>query len=90
MQKVLSGTISAVQCSSSRGTVGKSSSTSEYTGVLSGSWSSSELLEVNDRWQHTGLVGVHGELQCVMVAVLQGVVHARLKDACSMLDTWCM
>ena len=90
MQKVLLGTIFAVQCSSSSGTVGKSSSSSEYTGVLSGSWSLSELLEVNDRWQCTGLVGVHGELQCVMVAELQGVVFAGLKDARSMLDTWCM
>ena len=48
MQKVLSGTISDVQCLSSSGTVGKSSSSSglsEYTGVLSGSWSSSELSE---------------------------------------------
>ena len=70
MQKVLSGTISAVQCSSSKGTVWKSSSSSECTGALSGSWSSSELLEVNDRQQHTGLVGVHGELWYVMVAVL--------------------
>ena len=59
--------------------------------VLSGTWSSSELSEVNDRqWQCTGLVGVHGELQCVMVTVLQGVVCAGLKDACSMLDMWCM
>ena len=106
MQKVLSGTISDVQCWSSSGTVGKSSSSSglsEYTGMLSGSWSSSELLEctgvlsgscslseVNDRWQCTGLVGVCGELWCVMVTVLQGVVCAGLKDACSMLDMWCM
>ena len=63
---------------------------SEYTGVLSGSWSSSELSEVNDRQWHTGLVGVCGELQGVMVTVLWGVVCAGLKDACSMLDTWCM
>ena len=93
MQKVLSGTISDVQCSSSSGTVGKSSSSSglsEYTGVLSGSWSSSELSEVNDRCQCTSLVGVCGELWGVMVTVLQGVVCAELKDACSMLDTWCM
>ena len=51
MQKVLSGTISDVQCLSSSGTVGKSSSSSglsEYTGVLSGSWSSSELLEYTE------------------------------------------
>ena len=106
MQKVLSGTISDVQCSSSSGTIGKSSSSSglsEYTGVLSGYWSSSEmsedtgvlsgswsLSELNDRQQHTGLVGVCGELQGVIVIVLQSVVCAGLKDACSMLDTWCM
>ena len=74
MQKLLSGTISDVQCSSSSGTVGKSSSSSglfEYTGVLSGSWSLSELLEVKDRWWHTGLGGVCGELWGVMVTVLQ-------------------
>ena len=35
-------------------------------------------------------MGVHDELQCVKVAVLQGVVCAGLKDACSMLDMWCM
>ena len=62
MQNVLSGTISVVQCSSSIGTVWKSSSSSsECSGELSGSWSLSELLEVNDRQQHTGLGGVCGE-----------------------------
>ena len=90
MQKVLSGTISAIQCLSSRGTVWKSSSSSECTSVLSGSWSSSELSEVNDRQQHTDLVGVHGELWCFMVVVLQGVVCAGSKDACSVLDMCCM
>ena len=95
MQKVLSSTISDVQCLSSSGTVGKSSSSSglsEYTGVLPGSWSSSELLEhtgvlsgswslseLNDRWQHTGLVWVCGGVQCVMVTVLQGVVCAGIE-----------
>ena len=90
MQKVLSGTVSVVQCSLSRGTVWKSSSSSEGSGVLSGSWSPSELSEVNDRWWCTGLGGVHGELWFVMVAVLQGVVCAGSKDVCSMLDMWCM
>ena len=69
-KKVLSGTISDVQCSSSSGTVGKSSSLSglsEYPEVLSRSWSSSEL---NDRQWHTGLVGVCCELQGVTVTVL--------------------
>ena len=58
--------------------------------MLSGSWSPSELLEVNDRQWYTGLRGVHGEPQCGMVAGWQGIVCVRLKDACSMLDTWCM
>ena len=90
MQNVLSGTISVVQCSSSRCTVWKSSSSSEYSGVLSGSWSSSELSEVNHRQQHTGLGGVCGELQIIVVVVLQGVVCVGSKDAYSMLDMWCM
>ena len=58
----------SVQCSLSIGTVWKSSSSSECSGVLSGSWSPSELLEVNDRWQHTGLGGVCGEPWYSMVA----------------------
>ena len=55
--------------------------------MLSGSWS---LLELKDRHWCTGLVGACGELQGVMVTVLQGVVCAVLKDACSMLEMWCM
>ena len=90
MQNVLSGTISVVQCSSSIGTVWKSSSSSEYSDVLSGSWSLSELSEVNVRWQCTGLGEVSGELQCGVLAGLQGVVYAWSKDACSMLEMWCM
>ena len=52
-----------------------------------GSWL---LPELNDRQWLTGLVGVCGELWGVMVTVLQGVVCTGLKDACSMLDMWCM
>ena len=89
MQNVLSGTISVIQCSSSIGTVWKLSS-SECSGVLSGSWSLSKLLEVNDRQWHTGLRGVHGEPWFGVVAGQQGVMHARSKDACSMLEMWCM
>ena len=89
MQNVLSGTISVIQCSSSIGTVWKSSS-SECSGVLSGSWSLSELSGVNDRWQCTGHGEVHGELQCGVVAGQQGVVCAGSKDACSMLEMWCV
>ena len=89
MQNVLSSTISIVQCSSSIGTVWKSSS-SECSGELSGSWSLSELSEVNDRWQHTGLGGICGEPQCGVVAGQQGVVYAGSKDACSLLEMWCM
>ena len=48
--KVLSGTIYAAQCLSSRATVWKSSSSSsECTGVVSGFYSPSELSEGNDR-----------------------------------------
>ena len=52
MQNVLSGTISVVQCSSSIGTVWKSSSSSdelsgELSDELSGSWSLAELSERN-------------------------------------------
>ena len=90
MQNVFSGIISVIQCSSSIGTVWKSSSSSECSGVLSGSWSLSELSEVNDRQQHTSCGGVSGELQCSMAAGQQGVVHAGSKDACSMLEMWCM
>ena len=61
------------QCSLSIGTVWKSSSSSECSGVLcsgvlSGSWSLSELLGVNDRWQHTGHGEVCSEAQCSVVA----------------------
>ena len=64
-----------------------SSELSEHAGVLSEEWSVSEL---KDKWWCTGLVGVCGELQGVMVTVLQGVVCTGLKDACSRLETWCM
>ena len=71
MQKVLSGTISDVQCLSSSGIVGKSSSSaselSEHAGVLSGVWS---VLELKDRHWWTGLSGVCGVLQGVVVTVL--------------------
>ena len=33
---------------------------------------------------------VSGESQCSVVAGRQGVVYARSKDACSMLEMWCM
>ena len=72
------------------GTIWKSSSSSECSGVLSGSWSLSELSGVNDRWQCTGRGEVHGELQCSVVAGQQGVVCAGSKDTCSMLETWCI
>ena len=95
MQNVLSGTISVVQCSLSIGTVWKSSSSYECSGVLcsgvlSGYWSLSEMSEVNDRQWHTGLGGVCDEPWFSAVAGQQGVVCARSKDACSMLETWCM
>ena len=55
--------------------------------MLSGAWSLSEL---KDSHLHTGLGGVCGVLQGVMVTVLQGVVVTWLKEACSMLETWCV
>ena len=69
-----------VQCSSSRGTVWKSSSSSsssEHPGVLSGVLLSAEL---NDSHLHTSLGGVCG--------VFLGVTGAQLNEACSMLETW--
>ena len=93
MQNVLSGANSVVQCSSSIGTVWKSSSLmSEDSGEVL-----LELVEVSmgllsslkDRWQCTGLAG-----ECVRsladVTGLHGVLCAGLKEACSKLDTWCM
>ena len=71
MQKVPSGTTSDVQCLFSSGTIGKSSSSAsdllEHDGVLSGVWS---VLELKDRHQLTGLLGVCGVLQGVVVTVL--------------------
>ena len=90
MQSGHSGTISAVQNSSSRGTVWKSSSSSiskdsgevvlKLVGVSK--WSS-----LKDRQHHTDLAG-----ECVglQVAGLCGVLCAGWKEACSKLDTWCM
>ena len=89
MQNVLSGANSIVQCSSSRGTVWKSSSLqSEDSGevVL-------ELIEVSMlsslkvRWHHTDPAG-----ECVRLQVtgLHGVLCTGLKEACSKLYTWCM
>ena len=68
-----------MQCSLSRGTVWKSSSSSssEHSGVLSGVLLSAEL---KDRHLHTGLGGVSG--------VLHGVTGAGLNEVCSILDTW--
>ena len=110
MQNVLTGTISVVQCSSSIGTVWKSSSSSDVSGVEdpsedsdTASWSALELSthigvvsdswslsKSKDRWWHTGLIGVCESLLGVVVTALQGVVCAGSKEACSMLETWCM
>ena len=66
-------------CSSSRGTVWKSSSSSssEHSGVLSGVLLSAEL---KDKHLHTGLGGVCG--------VLHGVTGAGSNEVCSMQETW--
>ena len=77
MHNVLSGISSEDQCSSFRGTVWKSSSSSEHSGVLPGVLSSVEL---NDSHLHTGLGGVCG--------VFLGVTGAGLNEVCSMLETW--
>ena len=77
---VLSGISSEAQCSSFRGTIWKSSSSSsssEHSGVLAGVLSSVEL---NYSCQHTGLGGVCG--------VFHGVTGARLNEVCSMVETW--
>ena len=75
---ILSGVSSEVQCSLSRGTIWKSSSSSsEYSGVLSGGYLSAEL---KDKCLCTGLGGACG--------VLHGVVGAGSNEACSMLETW--
>ena len=55
--------------------------------MLSGVWLSAEL---KDRHLCTGLGGVCGVLQVVVVTLLQGVMVTGLKEACSMLETWCM
>ena len=68
--KVLSGVSSDIQCSSSKGTIWKLSSSSElseHTGVLSGVWLSAEL---KNRHLHTGLGGVSGVMQSVVVTGL--------------------
>ena len=93
MQNALSGANSVVQCSSSIGTVWKSSSLmSKDSGEVL-----LELVEVSmgllsslkDRWWCTGLAG-----ECVRsladVSGRHGVLCAGLKEACSKLDTWCM
>ena len=93
IQNVLSGANSLVQCSSSIGTVWKSSSSmSEDSGDISlelGEASMGTLSLLKDRWWHTGLAG-----ECVRSLVdvtgLHEVLCAGLKDACSKLDTWCM
>ena len=74
------GVSSEVQWSSSKGTVWKSSSSSElseHTRVLSGV----ELFtELKGRCLHTGLGGVCG--------VMCGVVETGLNEVCYMLEMW--
>ena len=91
MQNVLSGANSVVQCSSSIGTVWKSSSLmSEDSGeVVLELVEVSMLSSLKDRWHHTDLAGECVRLQ-VDVTGLHGVLCMGLKEACSKLDTWCM
>ena len=80
IHNVLSGISLEAQCSSFRGTVWKSSSSSSYSehsGVLAAVLSSVEL---NDSCLCTGLGGVCG--------VFHGVTGAGSNEACSMLETW--
>ena len=80
MHNVLSGISLEVQCSSSRNTVWKSSSSSlssEHSGVLARVLLSAEL---SDSHLCTGLGGVCG--------VFLGVTGAGLNKVCSMLETW--
>ena len=89
MHNVLSGTSSVVQCSSSKGTIWKSSSSSRHTGVLAGvalgvGGASSDLslssYELNDNCLHTGPDGV--------CDALHGMTGLGLNEAFLMLDTW--
>ena len=91
MQNVLSGANSVVQCSSSIGTVWKSSSlmSEDSKEILLELVEVSMLSSLKDRWHCTDLSGEHVRLQ-VDVAGLCGVLCAGLKEACSKLDTWCM
>ena len=86
MHNVLSGISLEAQCSSSRGTIWKSSSSSsssEHSGVLAGVLLSAEL---NDSHLHTSLGGVCG--------VFLGVTGAGLNEvmfhAGNMVDSWCL
>ena len=93
MQNVLSGANSVVQCSSSIGTVWKSSSLmsedSREVSLELDEVSMGLLSSLKDRWQCTGLAG-----ECIRslsdVSGRCGVLCAGLKEACSRLDTWCM
>ena len=90
MQSGHSGTISAVQNSSSRGTVWKSSSSSmsEDSGeVVLKLVGVSKRSLLKDRQHCTDLAG-----ECVGLQVtgLHGVLCAGWKEACSKLDMWCM
>ena len=89
MQNVLSGANSVVQCSSSIGTVWKSSSLmSKDSGeVVLELGKVSMLSSLKDSQCLTDLAG-----ECVRLQVtgLHGVLCMGLKEACSKLDTWCM
>ena len=89
MQNVLSGAYSVVQCSSSIGTVWKSSSLmSEDSGeVVLELVEVSMLSSLKVRQHRTDPAG-----DCVRLQVtgLHRVLCTGLKEACSKLDTWCM
>ena len=87
MHNVLSGTSLVVQCSSSKATVWKSSSSSSsrYTwasvGVALGTGGvSSEVSLLSEGHLHASLGGVQN--------VLCGMTRSGSNEACSMLDMW--
>ena len=87
MQSVHSGTISADQNSSSRGTVWKSS-ISEDSGELVLELVQVSILSLLKGRQHR--TDLAGECVGLQVTSLHGVLCVGMKEACSKLDTWCM
>ena len=89
MQNVLSGANSIVQCSSSIGTVWKSSSSmSKDSGEVV--LELSEVSMLSSLKDSQCLTDLAGECVRLQVTGLHGVLCTGLKEVCSKLDTWCM